>query len=234
MQVNAPGRARRHAERMNEGSSSRSITVLLADDHRLVREALRDALAREADVRVVAEVGEGEAAVDYVARLHPDVVVLDIGLPDLNGIEVAARIQKLGTPTRIVALSAYSDKRFVTEMLRAGAAAYVSKAAAGTELVVAIRAVAAGGSYLSPDVAATLVAGVRGDASEGSAARLGRREREILTLIAQGERSPAIAARLHISGATVEAHRRNIMRKLGLHTVAELTRYAVREGFVAP
>ena len=210
-------------------------TVLLADDHRLVREALRDALAREADIRVVAEVGEGEAAVEEVRRLRPDVAVLDIGLPDLNGIEVAARIQKLHLPTRIVALSAYSDRRFVTEMLRAGASAYVSKSAAGTELVIAIRAVAAGGSYLSPNVAGALVAEVRGESSaDGASARLGRREREVLRLIAEGERSQAIAEQLHISVATVEVHRRNIMRKLDMHTVAQLTRYAVREGIVAP
>lgn len=218
---------------MSPPPDARQITVLLADDHRLVREALRSALAQEADIRVVAEVGEGAAAIESVRSLQPDVAVLDIGLPDLNGIEVAARVQALHLPTRIVALSAYSDKRFVTEMLRAGAAAYVSKSAAGTELVVAIRAVAAGGSYLSPDVAGALVAEVRGAEPDGQT-RLGRREREVLRLIAEGERSAAIADALHISAATVEVHRRNIMRKLGLHTVAELTRYAVREGIVQP
>lgn len=218
---------------MSPPSDTRQITVLLADDHRLVREALRSALAQEADIRVVAEVGEGAAAIESVRSLQPDVAVLDIGLPDLNGIEVAARVQALHLHTRIVALSAYSDKRFVTEMLRAGAAAYVSKSAAGTELVVAIRAVAAGGSYLSPDVAGALVAEVRGAEPDGQA-RLGRREREVLRLIAEGERSAAIAEALHISAATVEVHRRNIMRKLGMHTVAELTRYAVREGIVQP
>lgn len=211
------------------------ITVMLVDDHRLVREALRDALARESDIQVVAEVGEGEVAIEFVRRLAPDVMVLDIGLPDLNGIEAAARIQKLHLPTRIVALSAYSDKRFVTEMLRAGASGYVSKSSAGTELVVAIRAVAAGGSYLTPNVASALVAEVRGEGGgDGPATRLGRREREVLRLIAEGERSPAIAEQLHISVATVEVHRRNIMRKLGVHTVAQLTRYAVREGIVSP
>lgn len=210
------------------------ITVLLADDHRLVREALRSALARERDIRVVAEVGGGQAAIECVRTQHPDVVVLDIGLPDLNGIETAARIQKLGGTTRVVALSAYSDKRFVTEMLRAGASAYVSKSAAGTELVVAIRAVAAGGSYLSPDVAGALVAEVRSAGADGAPARLGRREREVLRLIAEGLRSSAIAEKLHISVATVEVHRRNIMRKLGVHSIAELTRYAVREGIVSP
>lgn len=214
---------------MDLADSKGPITVVLVDDHRLVREALRDALARESGVRVVAEVGEGEAAITCVRELRPDVVVLDIGLPDLNGIDVAARIHKLRTPTRIVALSAYSDKRFVTEMLRAGASAFVSKAAAGTELVIAVRAVAAGGGYLSPDVTGAVVSEVL---DGGEAARLGRREREVLRMIAQGARSQTIAESLHISLATVEVHRRNIMRKLDLHSVAELTRYAVREGIV--
>lgn len=218
---------------MNPGPEKRIITVLLADDHRLVREALCSALAQQDDIRVVDQVGEGLAAVERVRELRPDVAVLDIGLPDLNGIEAAARIKALQSTTRIVALSAYSDKRFVTEMLRAGASAYVSKAAAGTELVVAIRAVAAGGSYLSPDVAGALVEELRGTQPDGQT-RLGRREREVLRLLAEGERSAAIGDKLHISVATVEVHRRNIMRKLGLHTVAELTRYAVREGIVQP
>lgn len=218
---------------MEPSESRRPIKVVLVDDHRLVREALRDALAREADVRIIGETGLGQAALEWVRDEQPDVVVLDIGLPDLNGIEVAARIREAGVATRIVALSAYSDKRFVNEMLRAGASAFVSKAAAGTELVIAIRAVATGGSYLSPDVAGALVAEMRGD-GEQAAVRLGRREREVLRLVAQGQRSPAIAETLHVSTATVDVHRRNIMRKLGLHTVADLTRYAVREGIVPP
>ncbi|MGA0610803.1 response regulator [Caldimonas sp. KR1-144] len=209
------------------------IDVVLADDHRLVREALRAALAHVPQIHVVAEVGDGEAAVDCVRELRPGVVVLDIAMPGLNGIEAAARIRKACESTRIVALSAYSDKRFVTEMLRAGASAYVSKAAAGTELVGAIRAVAAGGSYLSPDVAGALVAEMRNASGEEGPARLGRREREVLRLIAEGLRSAAIAEQLHIAVATVEAHRRNIMRKLGLHSVAELTKYALREGIVS-
>lgn len=217
---------------MGPSDLQRSISVILVDDHRLVREALRDTLAREQGVRVVGETGEGRQAIQWVREMRPDVVVLDIGLPDLNGIEVAARIHETGVPTRVVALSAYSDKRFVTEMLRAGAAAFVSKAAAGTELMAAIRAVACGSSYLSPDAADALVSEMReGKAGE---ARLGRREREVLRLIAQGMRSAAIAETLHISVSTVEVHRRNIMSKLGLHSVAELTRYAVREGIVQP
>jgi two-component system NarL family response regulator len=218
---------------MEPTDKNRPIGVFLVDDHRLIREALRDTLAREPEVTVLGETGLGLAALDWVREHRPDVVVLDIGLPDLNGIEVAARIHEARVGTRIVALSAYADRRFVNEMLKAGASAFVSKASAGTELVVAIRAAAAGDSYLSLDVAGALVAQVRGE-DAAAEARLGRREREVLRLVAQGMRSPVIAQTLHVSIATVEVHRRNIMRKLGLHSVADLTRYAVREGIVPP
>ena len=206
--------------------------VLLVEDHRLVREALRAALAREADIEVVGEAGDAASGLAMASTLSPDVVVFDIGLPDLNGIEATARLKEAGSTARVVALSAYADKRFVTEMLRAGAAAYVTKSSAGTELVRAIRAVAAGQSYLCPDVAGALVSEVRTGTRDAS--RLGRREREVLRLIAEGARSAEIAERLHISVSTVEVHRRNIMRKLDLRNIAELTRYAVREGLVAP
>jgi two-component system NarL family response regulator len=206
-----------------------SITVMLADDHRLVREALRDALAREADIHVVGEAGSGEEALALVPRVRPDVLVLDIGLPKMNGIEVAARLRSAGSEPRIVALSAYTDKRFVTEMLRSGANAFVAKSAAGLDLVRAIRAVMAGQTYLCPEIAGAVVSSM----NQGEAPpRLGRREVEVLRLVAQGERSSEIASRLNLSVATVEVHRRNIMRKLGLRTVAELTRYAIREGMV--
>lgn len=207
--------------------------LLLVEDHRLVREALRDALAREAGIEVVGEAGDAAGALAMAARLAPDVIVLDIGLPDLNGIDLARRLKADGSRARIVALSAYSDQRFVNEMLRAGASAYVTKSAAGTELVRAIRCVAAGHGYFCPEVASALAASMQ---VEGDVAgpMLGRREREVLRLIAQGQRTNTIAERLHISSATVEAHRRNIMRKLDLHSVADLTRYAIREGLVNP
>ena len=210
-----------------------TIRVLLAEDHRMVREALRDALAKVADIEVVGEAGDARAALEQAGALAPDVVVLDIGLPDLNGMEVAARLRQAGNAAKIVALSAYSDKRFVIEMLRSGATAYVTKSAAGTELVRAIRAVAAGQSYFCAEVAGALVSELRGRSLPGDAPRLGRREREVLRLIAEGARSLAIAEQLHIAVGTVEVHRRNIMRKLDLHTVAELTKYAIREGIVA-
>lgn len=207
--------------------------VLLVEDHRMVREALSEVLARMPDIEVVGEAGNAHDALSQAAQLKPDVVVLDIRLPDLNGIEVAARLRDAGGGAKVVALSAFADKRFVTAMLRSGASAYVAKSAAGTELVRAIRAVAAGQGYFSPEIAATLVSEVRDQQLGGEARSLGRREREVLRLIAEGVRSPAIAERLHVSVATIEVHRRNIMRKLGLRTVAELTKHAIREGIVS-
>lgn len=204
-----------------------SITVMLAEDHRLVREALRDALTREPDIHVVGEAGDGEEAIALTARVNPDVVVLDIGLPSLSGIDVAARLRQAGSNAKIVALSAYTDKRFVTEMLGAGANAYVTKSAAGSELIRAIRAVMAGQAYLCPELAGALVSDLL---ERQGPPRLGRREREVLRHIAEGRRSSEIADSMRISVGTVEVHRRNIIRKLGLRSVAELTRYAVREG----
>lgn len=211
-----------------------TIRVMLAEDHRMVREALRDTLSKVPDIEVVSEAGSGAEALDQARALSPDVIVLDIGLPDLSGMEVAARLKRSGSAVRIVALSGYTDRRFVTEMLRAGAAGYVTKSAAGTELVRAIRSVASGQGYFCPEIAGALVADVRDRDVAGEDRQLGRREREVLRMVAEGERSTGIAQRLHISVATVEVHRRNIMRKLGLRTVADLTRYAVREGIVAP
>jgi len=207
-----------------------TIAVMLADDHRLVREALRDALAREPDIRVVAEAGDGDEALALAAATLPEVIVLDIGLPGPNGMEVAARLRQSGHPAKIVALSGFTDKHVVTEMLRAGAAAFVTKSAAGSELVLAIRAVVRGQTYVCSEVAG----GLMSEMLEGPAhPRLAPREREVLRLIAEGHRSSDIGERLHISVATVEVHRRNIIRKLGLRSVAELTRYAVREGIAS-
>jgi two-component system NarL family response regulator len=209
------------------------IRVILVEDHRMVREALRDALAKVPDVQVVGEAGDAASALEQTRLLSPDVVVLDIGLPDLNGMEVAARLRDADSHVRIVVLSAYSDKRFVAEMLRSGASAYVTKSAAATELVLAIRAVVAGKGYFSAEIAGALATAAHDRPSSDAAPRLARREREVLRLIADGVRSPQIAERLHIALGTVEAHRRNIMRKLGLRTVAELTKHAIREGIVS-
>jgi two-component system NarL family response regulator len=210
-----------------------TIRVLLVEDHRMVREALCEVLKKVPDIEIVGEAGDARDALKLADDLKPDVVVLDIRLPDVNGIEVAARLRDAGCLAKLVALSAFADKRFVTAMLRSGASAYVTKSAAGTELVQAIRAVAAGHGYFSPEIAGELASQVRGRPLAGEALPLARREREVLRLIAEGVRSPAIAEQLHVSVATVEVHRRNIMRKLGLRTVAELTKHAIREGIVS-
>jgi len=208
-----------------------TIRVLLVEDHRMVREALRDVLTKVPDITVIGEAGDAREALQHARALAPDVVVLDITLPDLNGIEVTARLKDAGNPAKVVALSAFADRRFVTAMMRSGASAYVTKSAAGTELVRAIRAVAAGEGYFSPEIAGALAMQMHDQAPD--APRLSRREREVLRLIAEGARSPGIAVTLHVSVATIEVHRRNITRKLGLHSVAELTKYAIREGIVS-
>ncbi|HTY94356.1 MAG TPA: response regulator transcription factor [Steroidobacteraceae bacterium] len=209
------------------------IRVLLVEDHRMVREALREVLTKVTDIEVVGEAGDARDGLEGARLLAPDVIVLDIRLPDLNGMEVAKRLREAGSTAKILALSAFSDKHFVREMLRSGASGYVTKSAAGTELVSAIRAVAGGQGYFSPEIAATLVADAHQNAVDPLAQPLGRREIQVLRLIAEGSRSAAIADQLQITSATVEVHRRNIMRKLGLRTVAELTKYAIREGIVA-
>jgi DNA-binding NarL/FixJ family response regulator len=208
-----------------------SIRILLADDHALLRDGLRSILARERDVEVVGEAADGRAAVDQARKLAPDVVVMDVGMADLNGIEATRRIRSASPNTRVLALSTHSDRRYVAGMLDAGASGYVVKVSAYDELIRAVRAVVSGRVYLSPAVA-DRAGETRKDASrpEGPAAGLAPREREVLQLIAEGHRTPEIARRLRISAHTVETHRRNIMQKLDIHSVADLTRYAIREG----
>lgn len=218
---------------MNAIADPVRIRVLLAESHRMVREALRGLLAAEHDLTVVGEAGNGQAALDLAAGIAPDVLVLDVGLPDLQGPEIARRLRAGGSRARLLALSAHGEKRHVQEMLKAGADGYVTKAAAADELPRAIRALAAGQAFLSPEVARAVVNGYDAAAARGQPARLGARESAVLKLITEGAHSPAIAAQLGITVATVEVHRRNIMRKLGLHSVATLTRYAIREGLAS-
>jgi two-component system NarL family response regulator len=210
-----------------------SIRVLLVDDHTLVREGIRSILERETDLEVVGEAGNGRTAVELSERLQPDVIVIDIGMPDLNGVEASRRIKGCCPKTKIVALSTHSDKRYVLAMIDAGSSGYVLKESAGDELLRAIRAVMQGRKYLSPEVAGVLVDSYTGREfhdNPSSATFLGSREREVLQLLAEGKSSPEIAKVLFISVSTVEAHRRNIMKKLDLHSVAALTKYAIREG----
>jgi DNA-binding NarL/FixJ family response regulator len=213
-----------------------SIRVLLADDHQMLRDGLRAVLSLEDDIEVVGEANDGHGAVEMVGRLAPDVVLMDIGMSGLNGVDATRRIKAESPDVKVIALSTYSDKRYVLSMLEVGASGYVLKAAAVDEMCRAVRAVADGKRYLSPDVAGVVVdarfeAPAEPDVPLFSA--LGPREREVLQLLAEGHSSPEIARRLHIAASTVETHRRNIMRKLDVHSVAELTKYAIREGLTS-
>lgn len=210
-----------------------NLRLVLADDHQVVREALVELLARAPDIEVVGEASSALEAIEQVSAAQPDLLVLDIGLPGMSGIEVARNLRS--SQTKVIMLSAYVDRRFVEEALKAGAAGYVSKRAAGSELLRAVRTVASGGTYLSPEVATLLVHELREpkDGVPPPASVLAPREREVLALVANGARSAQIAEELGIAVGTVEVHRRNIGRKLGLHSVAELTRYALREGLIS-
>lgn len=210
--------------------------LMMVDDHRMLREALRKSLDAEPDLEVVAEAGSGGEALELLARDCPDVLLLDIALPDMTGIDVAAQAMARHPGLRIVVLSGYTDKVFVDEMFRAGGHAYVVKSAGTQELILAIRAVLAGHFFLSPEITGAMI-GLHGDESSAppsSLSKLGQRERDVLNLLAKGLRSAAIGAELGIQPATVDVHRSNIKKKLGLSSIAELTRYAIREGLLSP
>jgi two-component system NarL family response regulator len=209
------------------------VRVVLADDHQLMREGLRALLDREPDMEVVGEAGDGRQVLALVAELTPDVVAMDIAMPGLNGCEATRRIVKDFPRVRVVAMSGSADRRFVLRLLEAGACGYVVKAAASDELMRALRAAGHGQHYLCPDAARIVVSGsgYNPDSNRLLAhSHLASREREVLQLLAEGLSSRDIAERLHISVKTVETHRRNITAKLGLHSIAELTKYAIREG----
>jgi len=210
-----------------------SIRILLADDHKIVRDGVRSLIEKEPDMDVIAEAGDGRTAVRLAQELAPAVVVMDISMPDLNGMEAARQIADTAPDVRVLALSMYADRRFVSEMLRAGASGYLPKKCAFEELADAIRTVATGRIYLSPTISEVVVQDyVRhlADADAPAPSLLSAREREVLQLVAEGHSTKQIAVRLGVSAKTIETHRRRIMDKLSLHSVAELTKYAVREG----
>lgn len=211
-----------------------SIRILLADDHTLMRKGLRELISKKIGLDIVGEAGSGTETVRLALELAPDVVVMDISMPDLNGIEATRQINGRNPRIRVLALSMYSDARYVTEMLRAGAAGYMLKDAAAEELIRAIVSVARLQTYLSPAVAGMVVdKHVRHATVEdgGSAfSILTARERQVLQLLAEGSSTKETAATLRRSVKTVETHRHNIMTKLKLHSLPELTKYAVREG----
>ncbi len=211
------------------------IRIMLVDDHTMVREALRTVLEQDNGMEVVAAVGDGETALRVAEELVPDVVVMDVALPGQSGIETTRRLLARHPRIRVLALSTYLDRRIVQQMLDVGASGYIAKSAAGAELKQGIRNVLAGRSCLCSEVAALVADGLRDQRSAGgqpAPSPLSRREVQVATLLAEGKSAPEIAAELHIAPSTVDVHRRNLMRKLDLHNVVELTRYAMRTGLV--
>lgn len=213
-----------------------NIKIILVDDHKMVRSGLRTLLEQNADMEVIAEATDGRKAVELARELSPDVVVIDISMPGLNGIEATRQILAAAPKVKVVALSMHSDKRFVTGMLEAGASGYLLKGDDSEELITAIRAIAANKAYLSPDISKTIIKDYVNyslSVTRPASSPLTAREREVLQLLAEGRNAKDIASRLYISIKTVNAHRHNIMSKLNIHTIAELTKYAIREGLTS-
>ncbi len=212
------------------------MRILLADNHRLFCEGLRTLFATRPGLDIVGEANNGRMAVRLARELSPDLVIMDIGMPELNGVEATRQIRAEMPHVKVLAVSMHSDRQYVAGMLAAGASGYVLKDSAFTELAEAIRVVGQGGRFLSPEIVGVVVDDYlqRLTPAPGSAAaRLSDREREVLQLMAEGHSTADIADRLHISRKTVETHRKSIMSKLELHSVAELTKFAVLEGITS-
>lgn len=211
------------------------MKILLVDDHKIMRDGLRAILEKE-DLEVVGEAASGREALTQARRLHPQVVVMDISMPDLNGVDATGKLLAEMPGLKVIGLSMNSDRRYVLAMFKAGAVGYLIKNAAAEELIAAVRAVAEDLTYVSPSIASLVVGDAVGAnrVGAGDPVRvLSQREREVLQLLAEGESSKDIAARLVVAVPTVETHRRQIMDKLGLRTIAELTKYAIREGLTS-
>jgi len=212
------------------------IRVLLAEDHTIVRKGLRSLLDDEAGIEIVGEAEDGQQTMELVQHLLPDVVLMDITMPVLNGLEATRQIKKLFPQVKVLVLTVHSTEEYIFQVLRAGASGYVVKQAAVSELVQAIRTVYHGDSFLSPSISRQAIEeyGRQAEAMEDKHDRLTDREREVLQLIAEGRTNREIASRLHVTVKTVEAHRAHLMDKLGLHSTADLTKYALRKGIINP
>jgi len=221
---------------MGDASSGGKIRVLLADDHTILRQGVHALLAEEGDIDVVGEARDGLEAVELVDRLEPDLVIMDMVMPRMNGIEATREIKRRWPGVRILILSMYDDDEYVAQIIQAGASGYVLKRVASEDLVRAIHEVHRGSSFLYPAIAAKLIDDylrrVRGDEAGAPEEPLTPREREVLKLIAEGNTNQQIGDLLHVSRKTVESHRANIMHKLDLHDVTDLVKYAIRRGFV--
>ena len=210
-----------------------SIKIILADDHKLFCEGLRSMLDSQPGLKVIATAPDGHAAVNLVRETSPDVVIIDIGMPNLNGIEATRKIVAENASIKVIALSMHSDKRFIAEMFKAGASAYLLKDCDLEELTNAISAVMEDNPYISPSVSKVVIKDyIKNLKNENTSVFtvLTAREREVLQILAEGKNTHQIAATLFVSEKTVESHRRQIMNKLGIHNVAGLIKYAIREG----
>lgn len=210
-----------------------NIRIILADDHKIVRDGLKTLIEKESDMEVVAEAEDGRMTVKLAKKLSPDVVIMDITMPDMNGIDATRDIVREVTGVKVIALSMHSDRRFVTGMLEAGAKGYLLKDCAFEELAMAIRTVVSNQTYLSPRIADIVIDRYvkKSHTTDTSAfSVLTQREREILQLLAEGMSTKETAFHLNVSVKTVETHRRNIMDKLNIHTITDLVKYAIREG----
>ena len=221
---------------LHQATRSHKIRVVLADDHTILRAGVRMMLNAQPDIEVVGEASDGRQAIAEAQRLQPDVILMDITMPDLNGIEATRQVKRLLPDVRVLVLTMHENEEYLFQMLRAGASGYMLKEAADTELISAIRIVNNGSFYLSPSAQSMMVGDyllrVRTGEERDSYSELTEREREILKLVADGLTNNQIAERLIISPKTVDTHRTHIMDKLNLHNRAELVKYAMRRGLL--
>jgi NarL family two-component system response regulator LiaR len=214
-----------------------AIRVLLVDDHAILRAGLRALLSAYSDIQVVGEAADGTEALTRVNELNPDVVTMDIAMPGVNGLVATRQILQAHPKTKILILTQYDNKEYVLPLMKIGSAGYVLKQAVDTDLVTAIRAVARGESFLHPSVAKVVLDAYLQDSAASSDdpySQLTEREREVLILVAQGHSTREIGKTLHISPNTVDVHRTHLMRKLDLHSIAEISTFAVRHGLLEP
>ena len=212
-----------------------TIRIILADDHQIVRQGLQALLAGEPDMQVVGEADNGRKTLKLVQELAPDVIIMDISMPDMNGIEATRQLMVESPDVRVIALSMHSDSLFVMNMLKSGAMGYLLKDCALEELVKAIRTVMRKQTYISPGISDLLIQDLAHGCTAGNSAYsiLTNREREVLQLLAGGQGTKQIATTLGVSNKTIEAHRKQLMDKLGLRSIAELTKYAIRQGLAS-
>jgi two-component system response regulator NreC len=213
-----------------------ALSLLLVDDHKLIRDGLKSLITKQPELQVVGEAGDGLKAVSLVKELKPDIVIMDVSLPELNGYDATRQIVSEFPDVKVIALSMHSDRRFVLEMLKAGANGYMIKDCAFEEITRAISAVSKGQTYLSPQVAGVIVGDFinqRGIQERTAISQLSEREREVLKLLAEGHSTKEIASKINLSIKTIETHRKNIMDKLGIRNIAALTKLAIREGLTS-